>query len=129
MSAWRRIAIEEVPACKRIIEQAKDPATLWSELYRELEDSYCRPRDEEKIRQIYRFFLLCLRSPKYKTLNYVLEDFIRRLFQSAVIREDLPHRITESDFNQIENTMSYGYSEERFAQMRRDFFAAKHKPK
>lgn len=38
MSAWRRIAIEQVPSCQKTIEEAKDPYRMWLDLYHELLD-------------------------------------------------------------------------------------------
>ncbi len=96
MSAWRRIAIENIPSCKQTIEEAKDPCWMWLDLRHELYDCHIERGlplvhtiNEQKSSEIYRFAFLCLNGNVHPLLSgyvgaffeYVLNCEIEYLLQ------------------------------------------------
>jgi hypothetical protein len=70
MSRWRRVALEQVPSCKRDIEEAWSPMSMWIELHDSLENAYeSDPPDEVVIREIYGYALWCWRKSKNDDLE------------------------------------------------------------
>lgn len=67
MSAWRRIALEHVPSCKQIIEEAGNFVSMWTSFLIEVTD---RHADSTSVHQIHRFAFLCLKDK----INFKLSE-------------------------------------------------------
>jgi hypothetical protein len=103
MSEWRRTAIEKVPSCQRIIEQADNPSAMWILLFDELTNAYeGSDIDSRKIGEIYSFALECLRSSKFSYLSPDAALFFEYVIKSDhTVFEDLPNRISGADFSYL----------------------------
>jgi hypothetical protein len=139
MSQWRRIAIEEVPSCKNMIEQAKNPVALWFDLYSELKHFYAQqPPDKDSIRQIYKFAVWAANSRK-SSLYLYLTDEVWVFFENLVVEcgrgisaemaQDLPIQLPSSLFMREVENFSYLLTDEEVRAARKVYSAASHKPR
>ncbi len=132
MSQWRRIALEAVPSCKRAIEEAKNPAQMWSYLYDELYSS--NPTKEVADKQIYDFALRCFRTGKPKALAADVWVFFQNVIGGYVVgnerlRADLPERISLGDFKQWAKWIRFTFSAEKSNDAVRQFALAERNPR
>ena len=132
MSHWRRIALEELPFCKRLIEEANDPSQMWIKLWDEFLSSYSTPSETEKMQKIYNFALWGSRGDKSKPLalgawhffHHIVGQFV---IENSKVRNDLPKRMSPSDFGYWLSSVETEFPEEKFNNARKAFYAAKHK--
>jgi hypothetical protein len=132
MSHWRRLALEEVPTCKQVIEEAENPNALWSALYDEL--TSLEPVDSITTNQIYSFAFRCFKNPKCKALcssvwvffHYVVGGYIVGV---ETVRDKLPTHLSATDFHYWAKALKDRFPPERYAEATQRFQAAKHKTK
>ena len=132
MSQWRRVALEAVPSCKQVIEEADSPGAMWSVLYDEL--SALKLPSEVAIRQIYEFALRCFRDRKPEVLASEVWVFFHYVVGAYIVgndrmRDDLPKRISISDFHYWAEALKGHFAPDKFAAATKQFEAAKHNPK
>ncbi len=133
MSRWRRIALQELPCCKRAIEEAKSPNRMWIGLREDFEEALrASPPEAQKAKRILNFVLRCERglipervgSDEWLFFNYVLGSFI---VGNSTMREHLPHMMPEADFERW--IVGIADTPEEIAESRSAFYAARHRKK
>lgn len=132
MSQWRRNALEQVPTCKSLIEEAENPMALWIELLIRLEFAYeAQPPEEETIRQIYAYALWCWHKSKNGDLTTAVAcAFFEHLPLHEKVREDVSNRISRADFWTLEDVFRYHLPEDKeFGKFKSEFFGRKSKPR
>lgn len=135
MSQWRRIAIQEMPSCKDVIERADTPGAMWCHLWDEFDSLlHGQPLTRDKIHQIYRFALWCSKNskPHYLTAEaWLFFDYVigACIVGDAAIIDYLSSQMSSSEFNQRVETKSYQFSKEKIDAAKKCFVAAQHKPK
>jgi hypothetical protein len=131
MSQWRKIALEQVPTCKRAIELSGNPMALWIELLSQLTTALnTSPADEEVIDQIYSYALWCWhRSDSGQMIQAVSCAFIEHLPLSTLVERDLPARLSREDFSSMEGVFRYHLSDEEFDAFKVRFMSANPKRK
>lgn len=110
MSAWRRIAIDHIPSCKKTIEEAEDPGAMWIRLAGEVgdfRDARLAPKgyeiDEAKAHEIHRFAFECLRGKVNPVLSRYAFYFYNELFDSPrdEILKDIPHHYSSGELDHL----------------------------
>lgn len=127
MSRWRRIALEELPWCKRDIEEARNSTEMWHVLGQEFEEALSRPAPgPEQARRILAFALLAERAglSAWAFFAYVLRGFI---LGDSAMREHLPLLMPERDFERW--IVGIADTSEEVAASRSAFYAARHRKK
>jgi hypothetical protein len=118
MSAWRRLAIEHIPSCKKIIEEAEDPGAMWIRLAGELGGfQYVRHApmryeiDETKAHEIHRFAFECLRGKVNPVLSRYAFYFYSELFDLPrdEILKDIPHHYATGELNHLKKCFPYSF--------------------
>lgn len=132
MSKWRRIALEKVPLCKKLIEEADNPMSMWIEFLLRLEQAYeAEPPEEKVIQQIFDYAAWCLRysakSKSYGMATEVTVAFYEHLPTHEKIRRDLRYRVSREDFMFIGSSWNYLLSEKEGEKLEREFFSPKEK--
>lgn len=84
MSAWRRIAIEHVPSCKKTIEEAEHTVFMWLNLFLDLIDEE-KIIDEKTAQEIHQFAFWCLTDWRQnKKANRKLSDSAYSFYESLL---------------------------------------------
>lgn len=124
MSRWRRIALEELPWCKKAIETAKTPFEMWIALREKFESVLeASPPQREQAQRIMAFAVRCSGSgflDPWAFFDTVLGMFI---LGNSALREHLPHLMPERDFERwIEGIAD---TPEEISESRRAFYAGR----
>jgi hypothetical protein len=130
MSKWRKIALEKVPTCKTLIEEADNPMSMWTELLLRLERAYeTEPPEEKVIQQIFDYASWCLRysckSKSYDMTTEVIVAFYEHLPTHEKIKRDLRHRMSREDFMLVGPNWNYLLAEKEGEQFKKQFFSPK----
>ncbi|MGZ8939277.1 MAG: DUF7674 family protein [Limisphaerales bacterium] len=126
MSAWRREAIERLPECRRIAEEAENPMALWIELLSACEEAYAN-NNEDLIRRFYEFARWCWKSPSDEVRSAVACAFYEHLPTRPAMRRDMPRRVGRAAFAELREVFGYHLSPEEAAAFEQEFLEAEKK--
>ncbi|MGZ8920267.1 MAG: DUF7674 family protein [Limisphaerales bacterium] len=126
MSAWRREAIERLPECRRIAEEAENPMALWIELLSSCEEAYAN-NNEDLIRRFYEFARWCWKSPSDEVRSAVACAFYEHLPTRPAMRRDMPRRVGRAAFAELREVFGYHLSPEEAAAFEQEFLEAEKK--
>jgi hypothetical protein len=126
MSAWRQEALEALPECRRVIDSAWNPMSLWIELLGMCEEAY-KKQNEDLIGRIYKFANSCWHSPNDDFVNAVACAFYEHLPTSPALRRDMPRRFGRADFRELRDVFCYHLTAEEAAIFEREFIEAEEK--
>ena len=126
MSAWRREAIQRLPECRRIAEEAENPMALWIELLSACEEAYAKG-GEDLIRRFYEFARWCWKSPSDEVRTAVACAFYEHLPRNPAMRRDIPRRIGRTAFAELREVFGYHLSPEEAIVFEREFLEAEKK--
>jgi len=123
MSAWRRVALEMIPQCRKLIEQSENVSMLWIELHLAFERAYEEPKDAALIASIYRYASWCLKdSHNVNVQTAVVVAFYEHLpVGSQAVREEMPQWLSQEDFEGLRGPFHYFLSDKEFAAFEREF--------
>lgn len=121
MSAWRRQIIQRLPEFRPLAESAENPMALWIELFLPCEEA-CKRSDDDFVRRVYAAAHWFLESPSDDLTTAVVCAFYEHLPRSPILWEDLPRRMSPSEFRRIRPCWDYHSTPEEIqAQERRVF--------
>ena len=127
MSKWRRLALEQMPFLKFIINQADNPMAPWIDLEFTLDEAYGKqPKEEDTIRQIYgyaRWSFFASGNPDLA--EAVACAFYEHLPLDQAVRQDMSSHISEADFEALEGAFEYHLGKDGLTQFREEFLQAK----
>lgn len=126
MSAWRRQALERLPECRHIAENAANPMALWIELSWACQNVY-RNGNDDLIRRFFDFARECWNSPNAELRTAVAVAFYEHLPSHAEIRQDLPRRVSRAEFTELRETFRYHLSPAEADAFEREFLEARQK--
>ncbi len=127
MSAWRRIAIEMMPALQKTIAAVDNPYGLWIELRFEMNRVYERePVDDALLASIYGYGSWCLAEAHNAALaTAALVCFYEHLPTDPPIRADVGRWLSAEDFNGLRNIFGYHLNEKDVDDFFQEFLAQK----
>jgi len=120
MSAWRRVAIEQLPEFKPLAERAWSPMALWIELHTEFEGAWA-DGNREQMGRLLAFAKWCWRSNSPDVVNAVACAFFEHLPRHQGIRAMLPRLITAQEFAELREVFAYHIDEEEARQLALEF--------
>lgn len=127
MSQWRRIALEQVPECKKDIEAASSPMAMWIELHCRLIQAYeAVPPEETTIQHIFGYARWCLWEPHRNAdlFTAVAYAFVEHLPGHPAVRHDLPNHLSRNEFLACEGFFRYHLSDEQYEKFATEFLQA-----
>jgi hypothetical protein len=118
MSAWRRQIIERLPEFRTLAETAENPMALWIELLYPCEEA-CKRGDGDLVSRVYAAARWFFESPSDDLRTAVVCAFYEHLPRSAMLWEDLPRRMSHSEFRTIRPCLEYHSTPEQIERQER----------
>ena len=110
MSAWRRKAMELLPAHRRLVEQAASPSELWAELGSVFQ-GMAEAGDERGVRAVLNFAFWCLAAPAsgapVDTREATFIGFFEDLGKNEKLWPRLHEWLSPAQFEQAKGSMGY----------------------
>lgn len=106
MSAWRRQIIERLPELRALAESADNPMALWIELLHPCEEA-CKRGDGDLVSRVYAAARWFFESPSDDLRTAVVCAFYESLPRSQILWEDLPSRMSHSEFKAVRPCLEY----------------------
>jgi hypothetical protein len=108
MSAWRRIAIEKIPAQKDLIAKSESVGMLWTDLWFVFLDAHKEPVDEVRIRGIYEFAKWsCVESGDPAMATSTCCHFYEHLPQEPIVRARIHRYMSRQDILGLSEIFKY----------------------
>jgi hypothetical protein len=124
MSAWRRKAIELLPAMKSVVEHADSPMALWIELNLTAASAFeAQPIDDGTLRSIFAYARHCWGAPDGDVSTAVVVAFFENIVSSPQARADLHRWISQAEFDGLQEPFRYHLSAEAFNEFATAFTA------
>ena len=122
MSLWRREAMKRFPKLHREIADVEGTYLLWPLLRNELfKPAYEKsPPDMETARRVYEYAAWSLRQRSLDVRRAVADEFYERLADDPQTRRDMPHWLSQEDFDWMKFAWAH-MTPQNYAALRREF--------
>jgi hypothetical protein len=126
MSQWRRVAMEEVPHYKRVVETSPSPGTMWSRLYDEIPFELPDDSDEDAaLGRLFDFAVACQKNKFGHHLNREAWLFFHLVagaffYGNEPVRKHLPPRLAWKEFEQWARAI--GKSDEELRLIKSEYY-------
>ena len=106
MTAWRRVAIEQVPELRKVVDEAWSPMAPWIELRLRFEAAFDQG-DATLMERIMKYARWSWESPNPDAVTAVACAFFEHMPQHVGIRKQIPALFSRDEFERLKEVFSH----------------------